>query len=84
MPRTDAATASAYLKGNRDIELRLRFTLGSKFEHNDFTGFEYQPTARLLFTPTNKQSVWAAVSRAVHTPATDKPAPTTAGLRTNH
>src|SRR5207244_1648268 len=33
------------------------------------TGFEYQPTARLLFTPTNKQSVWAAVSRAVRTPA---------------
>ena len=53
----------------RLIEDRLSLTLGSKFEHNDFTGFEYQPSARVLFTPTKKQSVWAAVSRAVHTPA---------------
>jgi iron complex outermembrane receptor protein len=44
-------------------------TLGSKFEHNDYTNFEYQPSVRLLYTPTERQSVWAAVSRAVRTPA---------------
>ena len=47
---------------------RLELTLGSKFEHNDFTGFEVQPTARLLWTPTPGQSIWAAASRAVRTP----------------
>lgn len=47
---------------------RLRLTFGSKFEHNDFTGFEVQPSARLLWTPTERQSLWAAVSRAVSTP----------------
>ena len=47
---------------------RLFLTLGSKFEHNEITGFEFQPTARLLWTPTKRQSVWAAVSRAVRTP----------------
>jgi iron complex outermembrane receptor protein len=47
---------------------KLELTLGSKFEHNDFTGFEVQPTARLLWTPTPRQSVWAAASRAVRTP----------------
>jgi iron complex outermembrane receptor protein len=50
------------------VENRLTLTLGSKFEHNEITGFEYQPTARLLWTPTERQSVWAAVSRAVRTP----------------
>ena len=50
------------------VENRLFLTLGSKFEHNEITGFEYQPTARLLWTPTKRQSVWAAVSRAVRTP----------------
>jgi len=50
------------------VEDKLSLTLGSKFEHNDFTGFEVQPTARLLWTPTKRQSVWAAVSRAVRTP----------------
>ena len=46
---------------------RLSLTLGTKLEHNDFTGWEVQPTARLLWTPTKRQSVWAAASRAVRT-----------------
>ncbi|MEW6490055.1 MAG: TonB-dependent receptor [Thermodesulfobacteriota bacterium] len=48
---------------------RLRLTLGSKFEHNDYTGFEVQPNARLLWTPLPRHSFWAAVSRAVRTPS---------------
>ncbi len=48
---------------------RLSVILGSKFEHNNFSGFEFQPNARLLWTPTEHQSVWAAVSRAVRTPS---------------
>jgi iron complex outermembrane receptor protein len=43
--------------------------VGSKFEHNDYTGFEVQPTGRLLWTPHEKHSIWAAVSRAVRTPS---------------
>jgi len=48
---------------------RLRLTLGSKLEHNQFTGFEVEPNARLLWNLTKTQSVWTAVSRAVRTPA---------------
>lgn len=48
---------------------RLRLILGSKFEHNDYTGFEIQPGLRLLWTPTDRQTVWAAASRAVSTPS---------------
>jgi iron complex outermembrane recepter protein len=48
---------------------RLHLTIGSKFEHNDYTGFEVQPSARLAWTPTEKQTIWAAVSRAVRTPS---------------
>jgi iron complex outermembrane receptor protein len=51
------------------IQDRLRLTLGSKFEHNDYTGFEVQPNARLLWTPHTRHTVWAAVSRAVRTPS---------------
>jgi iron complex outermembrane receptor protein len=47
----------------------LRLLLGFKLEHNDFTGFEIEPTARLLWTPTKRQTLWAAVSRAVGTPS---------------
>ncbi len=47
----------------------LWLTLGAKWEHNDFTGNEFQPSGRLLWKATDKQTVWAAVSRAVRTPS---------------
>lgn len=47
----------------------MRLTAGSKFEHNDFTGFEYQPTARLLATPDEDHTLWLSGSRAVRTPS---------------
>ncbi len=50
------------------VEDRLRLTLGTKLEHNDFTGFEYQPSARLAFTPNQRQTLWGAVTRAVQVP----------------
>lgn len=46
----------------------LYLTVGSKFEHNDYTGFEFQPTGRLLWTPSPRHAVWASISRAVRTP----------------
>lgn len=46
----------------------LFLTLGSKFEHNDYTGVEIQPSARLSWLPADNQTVWASISRAVHTP----------------
>ncbi len=50
------------------VEDRLRLTVGSKFEENAFTGFEAQPNIRLLWTPHEKHTAWAAVSRAVKMP----------------
>lgn len=47
----------------------LSFTLGSKILHNIYTGFELQPSARLLWTPTANQSIWAGFTRAVRTPS---------------
>ncbi len=47
----------------------LRLNLGSKLENNDYTGLEIQPNARLIWTPSEEHSLWAAVSRAVRTPS---------------
>jgi iron complex outermembrane recepter protein len=51
------------------VEDRLSLTLGSKLEHNDYTGFEVEPSARLLWTPVAHQTFWTAVSRAARTPS---------------
>jgi len=50
------------------VEDEVFLTLGSKFEHNDFTGFEYQPSARLSWLVNNNNTVWLAVSRAIRSP----------------
>ncbi|MCM3874079.1 MAG: TonB-dependent receptor [Pyrinomonadaceae bacterium] len=51
------------------VKDRLRLILGVKLEHNYLTGFEAQPSVRLSWTPSASQTAWAAVSRAVRTPA---------------
>lgn len=48
---------------------RLSLTVGSKFEHNNYAGFEVQPSARLLWNRTPHQTFWASISRAVRTPS---------------
>lgn len=46
----------------------VRLTLGTKAEHNDFSGFELQPSVRAAWEITDRQLLWAAVSRAVRIP----------------
>ena len=51
------------------VPKKLSLILGSKFEHNNRSGFEVQPNGRLMWTPSAHQTVWAAVTRAVRTPS---------------
>lgn len=48
---------------------QLIATVGLKWEYNDFTGDEWQPSVRVLYKPTDEHSVWIAASRAVRTPS---------------
>jgi len=60
---------SAFVQDTLTLQPERWFvTIGSKFEHNDYTGFEIQPSVRLLWKPDKQNSVWAAASRAVSTP----------------
>ncbi len=51
------------------VEKRLRLTVGAKLENNTYTGFDFQPNGRLLWTPDEWQTFWGSVSRAVRTPS---------------
>src|SRR6185503_4138461 len=60
--------ALAFLPDRRNLQLfsgflqdeitlipeRLQFTLGSKIEHNDYSGVEVQPNARIAWTPDHR------------------------------
>jgi iron complex outermembrane receptor protein len=68
--KRDAPLYSAFVQDDIDlVPERLRLTVGSRFEHNDYSGFEVQPNMRLLYAPDAKRSAWLTLARAVRTPA---------------
>jgi iron complex outermembrane receptor protein len=50
------------------IAERWFLTLGSKYEHTDYSGAEFLPNIRLQWHPTDQQMLWIAASKAVRTP----------------
>ena len=48
---------------------RVRVTGGTKVEHHPYTGWQWQPGGRGVVMLSDRQTLWAAVSRAVRTPA---------------
>ncbi len=79
----DSTFAFALNPASRDVDLlnafvqdeigfarnRLFLTLGSRFEHNEYTGLEVQPNLRLRWLPNERYAFWVAASRAVRTPS---------------
>ena len=60
---------SGFLQDQIKLLDKVYLTIGSKLEHNDYTGFEYEPSARLQWNLTEKQMIWGAVSRSVRMPS---------------
>ncbi len=60
---------SAFVQDEVKLSDAVLLTLGSKFEYNGYTGFEWQPGARLLVKPHERHSVWLSAARAVRTPS---------------
>lgn len=61
-------TSSLFAQGKLTLSEDVTLTVGSKFEHNDFTGQEWQPGLRLGWLIDDNQTFWAAASKAVRTP----------------
>jgi iron complex outermembrane recepter protein len=61
-------TFSAFVQDKIRLGDKGELTLGSKFEHNDFTGFEVQPGIRLGWKLQERLFTWGSVARAVRTP----------------
>ncbi|HEX5423176.1 MAG TPA: TonB-dependent receptor [Candidatus Acidoferrales bacterium] len=51
------------------IPNRLHLTVGTKLERDNYTGFDALPTARLAWTSSTRQTLWAAVTKADRAPA---------------
>jgi iron complex outermembrane recepter protein len=67
--RTDDVLSAFVQDEIRIVPSKWLLTLGSKFEHNDYSGFNAQPNVRLLFIPAARHVLWSAVSRALRVPS---------------
>ena len=59
--------SNVFAQAQFDVRRRLYVTVGSKLEHNEFTGAELQPSASVRWT-RNTHTAWGSLSRAVRVP----------------
>lgn len=50
------------------VPARLFVTLGAKYEHNAFSGGEFQPNVRVRYLLPRRQIVWGSIARAIRRP----------------
>ncbi|SFU35837.1 TonB-dependent receptor plug domain-containing protein [Pseudoduganella namucuonensis] len=61
--------SSLFIQDEIALLPELRLTAGARVEHNDYTGREFLPNARLAWTVTPRHTLWTALSRAVRAPS---------------
>ena len=47
----------------------LRLTVGAKAQNNNYSGWDFEPSGRIIWSPENNQALWAAITQAVTTPS---------------
>jgi iron complex outermembrane receptor protein len=61
----DNNLVSTFIQDEIKLTDSVSFIAGSKFEREPYAGFQYEPSARLVWAPTGRQTIWASASQAV-------------------
>lgn len=61
--------ANAFFQDEIALSPSLALTIGSKIERNTYTGFNYEPSAQLVWSASARKTVWLSAARAVRQPA---------------
>jgi iron complex outermembrane receptor protein len=65
----DSHVANVFAQDEIELARTLHLTLGAKLEHNNYTGRESLPSARLAWKFAPDQLLWSALSQAVRSPS---------------
>jgi len=68
-PKRDDSLYSSFVQDTITVNDRVQLILGTRIEHNEYSGFEFQPNARVSWEASENNLLWGAVSRAVRTPS---------------
>ncbi|MFK0571165.1 TonB-dependent receptor plug domain-containing protein [Endozoicomonas sp.] len=82
MPQTSRTDElySAFIQDHITLSPDWSLALSTRFEHNDFTSYEFQPNAKVTWKATENRTFWGSLSRAVKTPSISETAVTTRGI----
>lgn len=61
--------ANIFFQDEIAVAERLKLTVGTRVEHNNYTGWENQPNVRLAWKPSEQVLWWSAISRVARTPS---------------
>ena len=67
-PNLDHNLFSAFAQDEILLARQWSLIIGSKIEHNDYTGFDVEPNIRMQWKGSS-ETVWSAISRAARTPS---------------
>jgi iron complex outermembrane receptor protein len=60
---------SVFFQDEITLTKSLSVTVGSKWEHNPYSKFDWEPSAQLVWAPTDHQAIWLSASKAVRQPS---------------
>jgi iron complex outermembrane receptor protein len=60
---------TGFLQDEIALGKTANLTVGAKLQQNNYNGFDVLPSGRLLWSPNDKQSLWAGITRSVTTPS---------------
>lgn len=66
--RRKMGVLSAFIQDEIKLNAKSKLSIGTKMLHNEFTGWEFQPSIRFATQPDENHAIWASLSRAVRTP----------------
>jgi len=61
--------SSAFVQDEIRLSRSVSLVLGSKFEHNSYTGFAFEPSGQLIWSASARQTFWASAARAIREPS---------------
>ena len=64
-----ASIASVFVQDEIEVTRRFHVILGTKLQYDKVTHLQLQPTLRVLYKLSERQTIWAAATSAVRTPS---------------
>lgn len=74
----DTVLVTGFVQDELRLTEGLHLTVGSKYEHSDFTGCDFEPSAQLVWSPNSRHAIWTSAAGA-----TRQISPMDAGMQTD-